>query len=105
MELGCTEDRAPLPELVHPVVQRRLGHNDNVGPSDATVFMQVAQQRDGLQRLAQTLQGHNFAIRVGLEASQSGYSRLQVAGARHLWKAVAAMQKGDCANAFAIIID
>ena len=64
MELGCPKNGAPLPELVHPVVQRRLGHNDNVGPSDAAVLMQVAQQGDGLQRLAQTLQGH--ALQSGL---------------------------------------
>ena len=52
MELDSPDDRAPLLELVDPVVQRGLGDNDHVGPADASVLMQVAQQRDCLQRFA-----------------------------------------------------
>ena len=31
MELDNPQHRAPLPELVDPVVQSGLGHNDHVG--------------------------------------------------------------------------
>ena len=53
VELDSPDDGAPLPELVDPVVQGGLGHDDHVGPVDAAVLMQVAQQRDRLQGLAQ----------------------------------------------------
>ena len=32
MELDDTEDRAPLPKLIDPVVKGGLGHNDHVWP-------------------------------------------------------------------------
>ena len=54
-ELGGPQDGAPPLELVHPVVQRALGHDDHVRPRDTPVLVQVAQQRDCLQGLAQAL--------------------------------------------------
>lgn len=57
VELDRLDDGAPAPELVQPVVQRGLGHDDHVRPRDAAELAQVAQQRDGLQRLAQALRG------------------------------------------------
>lgn len=56
MELDSPDDRAPLLELVDPVVQRGLGDDNHVGAVDASVLMQVPQQGDGLQSLAQSLQ-------------------------------------------------
>ena len=58
MELHSSNDGAPLLELIDPVVQRRLGYNDHVRAMDTSVFMQIAQQRDGLQRLSQALHAH-----------------------------------------------
>ena len=55
MELDRADDGAPLAELIHPVVQRGLGHDDHMRPGDAAVLVQVAQQRDRLQRLAEAL--------------------------------------------------
>ena len=55
MELDHTQNGAPLSELVHPVVQGGLGHNDHVRARDASELMQVPQQRDCLQGLAQAL--------------------------------------------------
>ena len=55
VELDGPQRGAPPPELVHPVVQRRLGHDHHVRPADAAELEQVAQQRDRLQRLAQPL--------------------------------------------------
>lgn len=62
MELDGPQAGAPLAELIHPVVQRGLGHNNQVWPVDAPELRQVAQQGDGLQRLAQALQeiGYKF---------------------------------------------
>ena len=48
MELDDAQDRAPLPELVHPVVQGGLGHDDHVGAGDTPELVQVPQQGDGL---------------------------------------------------------
>lgn len=56
MELDRAQRWAPALELVDPVVQCGLWHNDHVWAVDATEFMQVTQQRDRLQRLAQALQ-------------------------------------------------
>jgi len=42
-------------ELVHPVAQRRLGHQHQVGALDAAVLVEVRQEGDGLERLAQAL--------------------------------------------------
>ncbi len=55
MELDNPEDWAPLPELVHPVVQGGLGHNNHVGTRDAPELVEVSQQRNGLKGLAQAL--------------------------------------------------
>lgn len=44
MEFDGADDGAPLAELVDPVVQGGLGHDDHVGPVDATVLVQVPQQ-------------------------------------------------------------
>ncbi len=52
MELDNSENRAPLPELVHPVVQGGLGHNDHVGTRNAPKLMKVSQQGNGLKGLA-----------------------------------------------------
>ncbi len=56
---------APAPELVQPVVQRGLWHDDHVGAVDAAELVQVGQQADGLQRLAQ-------ALRVGGSSGAQG---------------------------------
>lgn len=55
MELDGADDGAEAPELIHPVAQRGLGHDHDVGPLDAAVLVQVGQQADGLQRLTQAL--------------------------------------------------
>lgn len=55
MEFDSPDDGAPPPELIDPVVQGGLGHNDHVWAMDASVLVQVAQQRDCLQSLAQAL--------------------------------------------------
>lgn len=55
VELDCPDAGAEAPELIHPVTQGGLGHDDNVGPLDATVLIQVRHQADGLERLAQAL--------------------------------------------------
>jgi len=52
MELDNPEDWAPLSELVHPVVQGGLGHNDHVGTRDTPELVEVSQQGNGLQGLA-----------------------------------------------------
>jgi len=62
MEFDSPNDGAPLPELIDPIVQGGLGHNDHVWAMNATVLLQVAQQRDRLQGLAQPLQQINFRL-------------------------------------------
>lgn len=59
MELDSSDDRAPFLELIDPVVQGGLGDDDHVGAVDAPVLMQIPQQGDGLQSLAQSLQAVN----------------------------------------------
>ena len=67
MEFDSPDDGAPLPELVDPVVQGGLGHDDHVGPMDAAVLVQVAQQGDCLQGLAQALQpGSSISASISL---------------------------------------
>lgn len=67
MELDGAYDGAEAPELVHPVAQCGLGHDHNVRPLDAAVLVEVGQQADGLEGLAQTLRdmtpggGHSTA--------------------------------------------
>ena len=56
VELDSPDDGAPLAELVDPVVEGGLGDDDHVRAMDAAVLVQVAQQRDCLQSLAQALQ-------------------------------------------------
>ena len=41
-------------EFVHPVGERRLGHEDHVRPVDVPEVLHVAEERDGLQRFAKT---------------------------------------------------
>jgi len=67
MELDNPEDWAPLPELIHPVVQGGLGHNDHVGTRDAPELMEVSQQGNGLKGLAQALLGR---IKVGFPCAE-----------------------------------
>lgn len=45
----------PALELIHPVVQRWLGHQNHVRPWNAAVVLHVTQQRNGLKSLSQTL--------------------------------------------------
>jgi hypothetical protein len=66
MELDSPDDGAPLPELVDPVVQRGLWHDDHVRAMDAAVLVQVAQQGDCLQRFAQALQPGQSSSGVAL---------------------------------------
>lgn len=56
MKFDSPDGWAPLTELIDPIVQGGLGHNDHVWAMNATVLLQVAQQRDRLQGLAQPLQ-------------------------------------------------
>jgi len=53
VEFDGPDHGAPLPKLVDPVVQRRLGHDDEVGPRDAAELVQVAEEGDGLQGFAE----------------------------------------------------
>ena len=62
MELDGPQDWAPLFELVHPVVQGRLGHNHQVRAADAAELLEVAEQRNGLQRLPQPLGKATFQV-------------------------------------------
>ena len=68
MELGRPQGRAPLPELIHPVVQCRLRHYHQMGTADASELIQVAEQRDGLQGLAQTLDTCGWTQNANLES-------------------------------------
>ena len=73
MELDNPEDRAPLPKLIHPVVQGGLGHNDHVGTRDAPELVEVPQQGNGLQGLAQALSARTqsrFSLRKSLQANR-----------------------------------
>ena len=42
MELGRPQGRAPLPELIHPVVQCGFRHYHQMGTADASELVQVA---------------------------------------------------------------
>lgn len=55
VELHSSDNRAPLPELIDPVMKRGFWNNDHVGPFDTAVLMQVTQQGYGLKSLSQTL--------------------------------------------------
>jgi hypothetical protein len=55
MELDSPDDGTPLSELIDPIVERGLWHDNHVRAMDAAVLMKVAQQRDGLQRLPKAL--------------------------------------------------
>ena len=41
-------------EFIHPVGERRLGHEDHVRPVDVSEVLHVAEEGDGLQRFAKT---------------------------------------------------
>ncbi len=74
--LGTLQDehvdiRGPLGELPLPVVQGRLGHDDQVRARDSHDVAQVAQEGDGLQGLAQThLVGKNARNAVLVKRDQ-----------------------------------
>ena len=53
VQLLGADHGAPLFELAQPVAQRRLGHDDEVRPRDAAHLVEVAQDGDRLQGLAQ----------------------------------------------------
>lgn len=53
VKLDRANHGAPLFKLVDPVVQRRFGHDHQVGARDAAELVQVAQQGDGLQGFAE----------------------------------------------------
>ena len=55
MELDTLDGGAKALELIHPVVQGGLGHNDKVRARNPTVLIQVSHQADGLQGLAKSL--------------------------------------------------
>jgi len=53
-ETNGPQGRTPLLELVHPVGQGRLGHEDHVGAVDVLEMLHEAQQRNRLQSFAKT---------------------------------------------------
>mmetsp|Transcript_8845 Transcript_8845/g.30409 ORF Transcript_8845/g.30409 Transcript_8845/m.30409 type:complete len:769 (-) Transcript_8845:151-2457(-) len=53
VELPGADHRAPPLELIHPVVQRGLGDDHKVWAGDSPELVQVAQERDRLQRFSQ----------------------------------------------------
>ena len=57
------ETRHPLIHLSRPVLQCRLGHNDQMRARDALVELEVAEEGDGLERLAEAL-GCQFSCRA-----------------------------------------
>lgn len=52
----CVEIGDPFIEFVFPVVQGRLGNDDEMGSLVASQVFQVTKKRDGLQRFTETLQ-------------------------------------------------
>mmetsp|Transcript_3339 Transcript_3339/g.11042 ORF Transcript_3339/g.11042 Transcript_3339/m.11042 type:complete len:317 (-) Transcript_3339:300-1250(-) len=52
-ELDRAQRRAPPPQLAVPVGEHRFWDDDQVRPRDAARLLEVCQERDGLQRLAQ----------------------------------------------------
>ena len=53
-EANGPQGRAPLFELVHPVGEGGLGHQDHVRPVDVLEVLHEAEQRDRLQGLTET---------------------------------------------------
>ena len=63
----------PLLELAVPVVERALRHNDEVRALDALEELEVAEERDRLQRLAESLwaQVRQFNVVAGWSAART----------------------------------
>lgn len=55
MKLHGSDDWAPLPEFIDPIMQRGLRDNDHVWASNTAILMQVTQKGYGLKSLSQTL--------------------------------------------------
>lgn len=49
--LDGAQGRAPLAELVEPVVEGRLGDDHEVRAADAAELLEVSEERNGLKRL------------------------------------------------------
>lgn len=54
-EADSSERGDPAIKLVHPVIQRGLGNQNHVRPGDVPVVFHVAEERNGLQSLSETL--------------------------------------------------
>lgn len=55
LEKHNVEPGHPALKLARPVLKRTLGHNHEMGTMDALVKLEVAEEGDGLQRLAESL--------------------------------------------------
>ena len=60
MEFGDLDGGREATELVAPVAHDRLGHDDQVRALDAARLVQVADQRDGLEGLAEALESERW---------------------------------------------
>lgn len=69
---ACLQGGHPALKLVAPIGQRRLGADDDVWPGYAPDVFQVAEQRDGLQRLAQALRRVSAAKSVAKCGKEAG---------------------------------
>lgn len=49
------ETRNPEGELSLPIIERRLGDDDEMRARDAAMYLEVAKEGDGLERLAEAL--------------------------------------------------
>lgn len=56
-EADGSQRRNPALELIHPVIQSGLGHENHVRPRNISIVLHVAQQRDGLESFTKTLRG------------------------------------------------
>lgn len=63
-QADCAEGRHPSLELIHPVVESGLGHQNHVRTGDVSVVLHITQQRDGLQSLPQTLCVQDAVVHV-----------------------------------------
>lgn len=63
----------PLVELVDPVVEGRLGHNDEVGSVNSAIQLEVTEERNGLESFAEThFIGKNAVDTVVVERNEPG---------------------------------
>lgn len=72
-EDDCAEARDPVRKLARPVVERRFGHDNQVRAGDIAVNLQVAEKRDCLERLAETLFRHSIQYSMSAAGSKPSY--------------------------------